>query len=233
MCFVLTRNYLSTVDEDFKVPGTTSIIRKRSNYRVTGFDFSGNSVLTNTTTNEKITIPKKLKKLFVENIPDDKAFIGTPKSSVIGFYEGQKTNFTCWASALSNVIMTIQDEIFISELDIVKLLNATAFKGGPDAEEYLKAIEYVIREKDLPHRCDVKNTGTDKSWAEIFMHLKNGFPAICSVNRRSHVVIILGFTATKPYFVHYFEPTGGSYKKITLDEFRKFKSPDFAYILYR
>jgi hypothetical protein len=163
--------------------------------------------------------------------PPEEAFIGIKRDAVAAFFEGQKTNATCWASCLANVCLYAQSQVFISEQDITEILGVKGSSNGPNHEEYVRSIEDIIRLKHLPLRLTILEAGTREKFVHCLAELNAGNPVIVSVNNRSHVVILMSFSRTKPYWLTYFEPTGGGYKTMLLEEFLAQKTPDWAYAL--
>jgi hypothetical protein len=232
MAFVLTAHYIALTDIE-------DVVRQGQEFRVTGFDFKGNVVLTLAGAETKVLLSKTADNFFVRKTdgldlrqyipPDKEKFRGILVSDVAGFYEGQKTTLTCWASSLSNALMTLQTTIFVSEHDILNMLNATAATGGPNHEQYVEAMEEVIRSHSLALKVSIHEAGIERNWAPMLDAVSGGRPVIISVRKRSHVVILLGFTPEKPNWIMYFEPTGGSFKKVSLDRFLLEHQPDWAY----
>lgn len=220
MPFMLTADYIAKL--------SFGQIHKDEEYRVAGFDLKKNVILLSKRTQQKFTVPSSDATKFRMSPPADNAFEGTKQSDVAGFFEGQKTNITCWACALANVLSAMSST-FINEEAVVELLNASNSTSGPNHEEYVRAIETVLGKYLRNFTYYVHQAGQQKNWLEICKSLKNGCPVICSVNRRSHVVILLACTSNLPQWVLYFEPTGGSFKKMELQTFIAERNPDWAY----
>ncbi len=230
MAFVLSRHYIAK--HDFDAPDGTKVKANRT-YRVTGFDFSGNNILVDLAfPDTKLVLPKDWDDRFTDTTtipePDDDSFKGIARSETSGYFEGQKTRRTCWACALSNALMYKSGK-FITEVAIDELTGARSTNTSPNAEEFLSTVYYLYDHYDLSMSCNVFQAWQYKDWPGIIGNLFKRNPVIVSVNSQTHVILLMACTTTQPYWILYYEPTGGSYRKMLLWDLIKSKRLDYAF----